>query len=82
MTSTVEPLKRNIEIKARISDDAGFEKRIEIAKNLASTQGEILSQRDVFYKVNSGRLKLRMEVGKFLQLYIALNIFRKFQHYK
>lgn len=66
MSSTIGPLKRNIEIKARISNDAGFQKRIEIAKKLASTQGEILKQRDVFYKVNSGRLKLRMEVRKFL----------------
>lgn len=66
MSSTIGPLKRNIEIKARISNDAGFQKRIEIAKKLASTQGEILKQRDVFYKVNSGRLKLRMEVRKLL----------------
>lgn len=61
--TTVEPSKRNIEIKARIVNDAGFEKRVEIAKSLTSTGGEILIQRDVFYKVSNGRLKLRMQVG-------------------
>lgn len=55
--------KRNIEIKARIADDAGYEKRVEIAKKLTNSDGEILEQRDVFYKVCNGRLKLRMEVS-------------------
>lgn len=60
--SSVEAKKRNIEIKARIGDDAGFAKRIEIAKKLTNTSGAVLNQRDVFYKVPNGRLKLRMEV--------------------
>lgn len=58
----VESTKRNIEIKARIANDAGFEKRIEIAKKLTNTESQILNQRDVFYKVANGRLKLRMQV--------------------
>lgn len=62
MSSTVEATKRNIEIKARIADESGYEKRVEIAKKLTKTTGKILNQRDVFYKANNGRLKLRMEV--------------------
>lgn len=60
--SNVEGTKRNIEIKARIADDAAFAKRVEIAKKLTNTNGEVLNQRDVFYKVANGRLKLRMQV--------------------
>lgn len=59
---SIDPEKRNVEIKARLADDAAFEKRVEIAKQLTNTDGMILNQRDVFYKVNAGRLKLRMEV--------------------
>lgn len=61
-TKTVEPKKRNIEIKARIANDAGYEKRVKIAKTLTSTVGEVLKQRDVFYNVSTGRLKLREQV--------------------
>lgn len=60
--TSLEPEKRNVEIKARLADDAAYEKRVEIAKKLTNTDGMILNQRDVFYKVNTGRLKLRMEV--------------------
>ena len=60
--TTVEPKKRNIEIKARIADDAGYEKRVEIAKTLTNIAGEVLNQRDVFYNVTNGRLKLRIQV--------------------
>lgn len=62
MITAVEQEKRNIEIKARLADDAAYEKRIEIAKHLTNTDGIMLNQRDVFYNVNTGRLKLRMEV--------------------
>lgn len=62
MATSIEPEKRNIEIKARLADDAAYEKRVAIAKQLTNTDGMILNQRDVFYKVNNGRLKLRMEV--------------------
>lgn len=62
MTTTIVPEKRNIEIKARISDAEEFQKRICIAKRLTNNDGQILKQRDVFYKVSNGRLKLRMEV--------------------
>ncbi|XP_031622809.1 uncharacterized protein LOC116340453 isoform X2 [Contarinia nasturtii] len=63
--------KRNIEIKARIANDAEFERRVETAKKLTNTNGEILSQRDVFYKVCSGRLKLRTENGKAMLIQYA-----------
>ena len=59
---SIEPEKRNIEIKARLANEVAYEKRVEIAKKLTSTEGMILNQRDVFYKVNNGRLKLRIEV--------------------
>lgn len=59
---SIEPEKRNIEIKARLADEAAYEKRVAIAKKLTNTDGMILNQRDVFYKVNNGRLKLRVEV--------------------
>lgn len=62
MTTTIVPEKRNIEIKARIADAEEFQKRICIAKRLTNNDGQILKQRDVFYKVSNGRLKLRMEV--------------------
>ncbi|XP_055300748.1 uncharacterized protein LOC129567662 [Sitodiplosis mosellana] len=61
--TAVEPKKRNIEIKARIANDAGYAKRVEIAKTLTKTAGEVLKQRDVFYKVSNGRLKLRVQDG-------------------
>lgn len=64
--TTVEPKRRNIEIKARIADDAGYEKRVEIAKTLTNTVGEVLNQRDVFYNVTNGRLKLRIQVRNFI----------------
>lgn len=60
--TTIEPKRRNIEIKARIADDADYENRVEIAKNLTNTAGEVLNQRDVFYNVSNGRLKLRIQV--------------------
>lgn len=63
MSTLIEPEKRNVEIKARLADDAAYDKRVEIAKQLTNTDGMILNQRDVFYKVNNGRLKLRMEVN-------------------
>lgn len=60
----VQP-KRNIEIKARIQNEQEFEKRINIAKELTKTEGEILKQHDIFYNVRDGRLKLRNEVSCF-----------------
>lgn len=49
---------RNIEIKARISDGNEFKRKIEIAKNLTDNY-TILKQRDIFFNVTNGRLKLR-----------------------
>lgn len=57
-----EASKRNVEIKARIADDAEFDRRVQIAKDLCNTEGELLKQHDIFYKVNDGRLKLRIQV--------------------
>ncbi|XP_055387180.1 uncharacterized protein LOC129615824 [Condylostylus longicornis] len=51
--------ERNVEIKAKIGSDEEFQKRIDIAKNLTSSIGELIIQRDVFFKSQSGRLKLR-----------------------
>ena len=51
--------KRNIEIKARIHGENEFVKRVEIAKKLTNTSGELIPQHDVFFKVANGRLKLR-----------------------
>lgn len=58
------PTKRNVEIKARIGDVEAFEKRVDIAKNLTKTEGEILPQHDTFFNVGNGRLKLRIQVSK------------------
>lgn len=63
MTSSVEPTKRNVEIKARVSDDNEFQNRIAIASDLTKSDGEILKQHDIFYKVTNGRLKLRIQVN-------------------
>lgn len=56
------PAKRNIEIKAHIPNVIAYDKCVEIAKELTNTNGEMLKQQDVFYKVSNGRLKLRMQV--------------------
>ena len=57
--------KRNIEIKAKLTQKE-FEEKVEIAKNLTGqTQPDILNQHDVFFKVPNGRLKLRYEVRKY-----------------
>lgn len=50
---------RNIEIKARISNNTDFKDRIQIAKELTSTEGELIKQHDVFFKTTTNRLKLR-----------------------
>ncbi len=51
-------LSRNVEIKARV--DAGDGQRVrDAAKALSGSDGDVLTQRDVFFAVNQGRLKLR-----------------------
>jgi adenylate cyclase class IV len=60
--------KRNIEIKAKLTQKE-FEEKVEIAKQLTGkTQPEILNQHDVFFKVPNGRLKLRYEVRRKVRL--------------
>ncbi|XP_055912426.1 uncharacterized protein LOC129946317 [Eupeodes corollae] len=51
--------KRNIEIKARVGSDSEFEAKVNIAKKLTSSEGELLVQKDVFFNSQTGRLKLR-----------------------
>lgn len=57
MSKTLNAL-RNVEIKARIFDSVQFERKIEIAKKLTKNY-TVIKQRDVFFNVTSGRLKLR-----------------------
>ncbi|ALC49050.1 CG14434 [Drosophila busckii] len=55
------PDQRNVEIKASIPGGVEeFARRVEIAKQLTGTNGEIIKQRDVFFNSpRGGRLKLR-----------------------
>lgn len=58
-TSTIPADERNIEIKARIGADEEFQRRIDIAKKLTNSEGELIVQRDVFFNSQTGRFKLR-----------------------
>ncbi|XP_004525865.1 uncharacterized protein LOC101449397 [Ceratitis capitata] len=55
--------ERNVEIKARIDSDTEFERRVQVARELTKSTGELLEQRDVFFNVvdgsNGARFKLR-----------------------
>ncbi|KAM8718430.1 hypothetical protein ACLKA7_001612 [Drosophila subpalustris] len=53
--------QRNVEIKARIPGGVDeFERRLDVAKKLTGAGGELIVQRDVFFKSpQGGRLKLR-----------------------
>lgn len=58
--------RRNIEIKAEIKNKEEFERKISIAKKICDEADEInniLNQRDVFFQVPNGRLKMRYEVS-------------------
>lgn len=55
MIPTEAPHK-NIEVKARIRD---YEKLINEVQALCLSHGETIQQEDVFFKVPTGRLKLR-----------------------
>lgn len=59
MTKEAVAPSRNIEIKARIPSDEEFQRRVEVAKGLTKTDGELLVQKDVFFKSEMGRFKLR-----------------------
>lgn len=50
---------RNIEIKARLSGEGRFEETVKRARELTGSDGVLIEQHDVFYKVPEGRLKLR-----------------------
>jgi adenylate cyclase class IV len=50
-------MKSNIEIKAKITDVQGIEKRVQ---DICKTDPSILHQKDIYYKSKSGRLKLRI----------------------
>lgn len=58
-TPAIPAESRNIEIKARLGNDEQFERRVQIARKLTGTEGELIEQHDVFYNVTEGRLKLR-----------------------
>jgi adenylate cyclase class IV len=49
-------MNRNIEIKARVEDLASLE---ELVRDLAGEGPTVLHQEDSFFRVGSGRLKLR-----------------------
>lgn len=66
-----EAPKRNIEIKARIPDENEFQRRVTVAKDLCNDNGELLKQHDIFYKVDTGRLKLRIQVRIFSKIFYA-----------
>lgn len=51
-----ENMQRNVEIKAVVRNK---EEIIKLAEQLSGSQGEILCQEDIFFKVPQGRLKLR-----------------------
>lgn len=57
---------RNVEIKAQLAGGAdGFQRRVDIARRLTGSEGELIRQRDVFFRAEKGRLKLRyLEVSK------------------
>jgi predicted adenylyl cyclase CyaB len=50
-------LGRNVEIKARARD---YQKQKQIAQSLSKREEEIQYQKDIFFKVPTGRLKLRL----------------------
>lgn len=47
----------NVEIKARVRDMTALKDRVE---TLAQDEGEVLCQKDIFFRVPRGRLKLRL----------------------
>ncbi|XP_036319171.1 uncharacterized protein LOC118733745 [Rhagoletis pomonella] len=55
--------ERNIEIKARVGSDKEFERRVQMARELTQSTGEVLEQRDVFFNIlddtDGARFKLR-----------------------
>ena len=60
---------RNIEIKAEIKSQSDFDDKVEIAKKLCKSTGEIIEQRDIFFNSSKGRLKLR-----YLKVNISYNL--------
>lgn len=58
-------MARNVEIKARVSDLAGLRSRVASFAKQAPLQ---LNQRDTFYAVPTGRLKLREVAGDTAEL--------------
>ncbi|KAG8230272.1 hypothetical protein J437_LFUL009445 [Ladona fulva] len=54
-------MPRNVEIKAKVHDVGGL---LEKAKILSKEEPVLLEQEDIFYKIPSGRLKLRSEKGQ------------------
>ncbi|KAL9984278.1 hypothetical protein ACROYT_G006553 [Oculina patagonica] len=46
----------NVEIKARVKDFEAFKKK---AREVSASEGEVIEQKDIFFSVPQGRLKLR-----------------------
>ncbi|XP_053678682.1 uncharacterized protein LOC128729058 [Anopheles nili] len=55
---------RNIELKAKVNGEEDFEHRLAIAKKLTGGTGTLINQKDVFFNVSKGRLKLRYLTDK------------------
>ncbi|XP_039960422.1 uncharacterized protein LOC126758029 [Bactrocera neohumeralis] len=55
--------ERNVEIKARVGSDEEFQRRVQVARELTKSTGELLVQKDVFFNIlddsKGGRFKLR-----------------------
>jgi adenylate cyclase len=57
ISATMSPVRRNLEIKARVRDAGALASR---AAAVAGGPPEVLRQEDTFYPVSEGRLKLRV----------------------
>jgi hypothetical protein len=57
--------RRNIEIKAQLANREEFDEKLKIAASICDKDfnQEILKQKDVFFIVPNGRLKMRYEVS-------------------
>ena len=65
MDTPEPPSKRNIELKARCPD---LDAARETARGLGADFGGVLEQRDTYFVVPRGRLKLRQTVGRGAEL--------------
>ncbi|CAH3035010.1 unnamed protein product [Porites lobata] len=64
-TTPAKKMPSNVEIKAKVKDFETFKKK---AKELSGSEGEVIEQKDIFFNVPQGRLKLRFLQNKPSQL--------------